>query len=229
MVNARSRVAFASGVGGLIGAALLLSGRFDGNVALALLFAGAARVAVAATLVDAGPIVAAGAHRSLARHVAFAPAWVLVVATGVVRAGSAALSDARGANAVAGLAIARGEIVTVIGVWLALAAGIIALASRTRIGAETPADVGASGRVVVPSSLDRLEVGAVVAQAALLMTLFAGPQVSVGNDGVPWVIGVAGLAAIAWFARDIELPHAPKIAAALAAIGLVLAIAGGAP
>ena len=229
MVSARRRVAFASGVGGLIGAALLLSGRFDGNVALALLFAGAARAAAAAALIDAGPIVAGGAQRSLARHVAFAPAWVLVVATGVVRAGSAALSDARGANAVAGLAIARGEIVTVIGVWLALAAGMIALASRTRLGVELASSDGTTGRVVVPSSLARLEIGAVVVQAALLVTLFAGPQVTGGSDGVAWGLGIAGLAAIAWFARDVEVPHAPKVAAGLAAIGLVLAIAGGAP
>jgi hypothetical protein len=229
MVSARSRIAFASGVGGLMGAALLLSGRFDGNVALALLFAGAARVATAATLIDAGPVLAAGAQRSLARHVAFAPAWVLVVATGVVRAGSAAVSDARGANAVAGLAIARGETTTVIGVWFALAAGIVALASRTRIGVELDSGDGRNGRVVVPISLDRLEIGAYLAQAALLVTLFAGPQVTGGNDGVSWVLGIAGLAAIGWFARDLDVPHAPKIAAGLAAIGLVLAIAGGAP
>jgi hypothetical protein len=228
-VSARSRVAFASGVGGLIGAALLVSGRFDGNVALALLFVGAARAARAATLVDAGPVVASGAHRSLARQIAFAPAWVLVVAAGVVRAGSAALSDARGANAVAGLAIARGETVTVIGVWLAVAAGIVALASRSPIGAETASSAGASGRVVVPSSLERLEIGAVIAQAALLVTLFAGPQITVGSDGVSWVLGIAGLVGIAWFARDIDVPLAPKIAAALAAAGLALVIAGGAP
>jgi hypothetical protein len=229
MVSARSRVAFASGVGGLIGAALLLSGRFDGNVALALMFAGSARVAAAATLIDAGPIIAGGAQRSLARHVAFAPAWVFVVATGVVRAGSASLSDARGANSVAGLAIARGETVTVIGVWFAIAAGIIALASRTRIGVVLASSDGTTGRVVVPPSLDRLEIGAVLVQAALLVTLFAGPQVAQGSDGVAWGLGIAGIAAIAWFARDVEVAHAPKIAAGLATIGLVLAIAGGAP
>lgn len=227
-MSARSRLAFATGVGGLIGAALLLSGRFDGSVALVLLLAVAARVAVAATLVDAAPSVAAGAHSSIVRHAAFAPAWVLIVATGVVRAGSAVLSDARGANAVAGLAIARGDAATVIGVWLALAAGIMVLADRTGIGVETIAGEGGTARVA-PSSLDRLEIAAVVAQAALLVTLFAGPQVTGGLDAVPWVVGIAGLGGIAWFARDMNVPKAPIIAAALAAVGLGLAIAGGAP
>ncbi|MFY9588284.1 MAG: hypothetical protein WAT66_12595, partial [Actinomycetota bacterium] len=62
-MTARSRVAFASGAAGLVGATLLLSGRFDGSVALALLFAWGARVAVDASLVDAGPILASGAMR----------------------------------------------------------------------------------------------------------------------------------------------------------------------
>jgi hypothetical protein len=225
-VSARSRLAFATGVGGLIGAALLLSGRFDGSVALVLLLATAARVAAAATLIDAEPIVAAEAHSSIVRHAAFAPAWVLVVATGVVRAGSAVLSDARGANAVAGMAVVRGNVVTVAGVWCALAAGIVALADRTGIGVAGDA---ATARRPVLSSLDRLEIAAVLAQAALLVTLFAGPQVTGGVDVIPWVVAVAGLGVIAWFGRTLNVAKAPILAAGLAAIGLGLAIAGGAP
>jgi len=228
-VSARSRVAFASGAGGLIGATLLLSGRVDGSIVLALLFVGAARVAAPATLVGAGPVLAGGAYRSLAQLIAFAPAWVLVAATGVVRAGSAALSDARGANAVAGLAIARGQAATVAGAWFAIAAGIVAIASRVPIGAETESGAGTTGRIVVPATLKRLEAGAVIAQAALLVTLFAGPHVTGFGDGVSWILGLAGLAGIAWFARDVELRNAPLIAAVLAAVGVALAIAGGAP
>jgi len=228
-VSARARFAFAAGVAGLIGSTLLLSGRFDGSVALALLFVAAARIAPSASMIDAGPVLAAGAQRSIARHVSFAPAWALIVAAGALRAASPALSDVRGANAVAGLAIASGQTASIIGAWFAIAAGLIAITSRVSIGAETASSPGSTALVVAPDALRRLEIGAVIAQAALLVTLFAGPQVTGSSDGVAWVLGIAAVSAVAWFARDIEVRHAPLIAAALASIGLALAIAGGTP
>jgi hypothetical protein len=221
-VIARSRVAFATGVAGLAGATLLLTGRFDGSVVVALLFVGAARAAAPACLVHAAPVVSAAATRALAQQISFAPAWGLIVAAGAVRAGSSALTDARGANAVAGLAVTHGDVVAVVGAWFAIAAGMVAIASRSPLEGET-----AFG--VVPPTLQRLEIGAVVGQAALLVTLFAGPQVSAGLDAVPWVVGIAAAASVAWAARRTRIPNAALAAFALAAIGLGATIAGGAP
>lgn len=215
-------MAFATGVAGLAGATLLFTGRFDGSVVLALLFIGAARAAVPASLVDAASVVSAVATRTLAQQISFAPAWALIVAAGAVRAGSPALADARGANAVAGLAITHGNVVAVVGAWSAIAAGIVAIASRTPLEEET-----ASG--VVPPTLQRLEIGAVLGQAALLVTLFAGPQVTAGVDAVPWLVGIVVVASVAWVARRTRIPNAALAAFALAAVGLGASIAGGAP
>jgi hypothetical protein len=228
-VTARSRVAFASGSAGLVGATLLLSGRFDGSVALTLLFAWGARVAVDASLVDAGPILAAGAVRRLAQQASFAPAWALVIAVGAVRAGSAGLADLRGVNGVAGLALARGDALSVAGAWCALVAGALAIASRASNGAETAAPGGAGGRVLAPVSLRRLDAGGALAQAGLLATLFFGPQISDATDVIWWVAGVAALAALAWEGRRIAIRHAAPIAMGLAAIGLALILIGGTP
>ncbi len=228
-MTARSRVAFASGAAGLVGAALLLSGRFDGSAALALLFAWGARVAVDASLVDAGPILASGAARRLAQQMSFVPAWALVIGAGIVRAGSSALTDLRGVNGVAGLAVARGDVLSVAGVWCALVAGALAIASRATNGAETAAPGGAAARVVPPVSLRRLDAGGALAQAGLLATLFFGPQISEATDVVWWAAGVAALAVAAWEGRRITIRHAAPIAAGLAAAGLALMLIGGAP
>ena len=228
-MTARSRVAFASGAAGLVGSTLLLSGRFDGSVALALLLAWGARVAVDASLVDAGPILASGAARRLAQQASFAPVWALVMAVGIVRAGSSGLADLRGVNGIAGLAVARGDLLTVVGAWCALGAGALALASRHANGIETAAPSGTGGRVQPPVSLRRLDGGAALAQAGTLATLFFGPQITDGTDVVWWVAGVATLAAVAWEGRRITIRRAAPIAFVLATGGLALALIGGTP
>jgi hypothetical protein len=88
---------------------------------------------------------------------------------------------------------------------------------------------GSIGRVLVPAPLRRLEAGAVVAQSALLVTLFAGPQITGAADSIAWAVGIAALAAMAWAARDMEVRHAAPMATGIGALGFVLAIAGGAP
>jgi hypothetical protein len=215
-VSARSRIAFASGVGGLAGATLLLSGRFDAGVVVALLFVGGARAAAPASVLDADRASSLPATRSLTSQMWLAPSWALIVAAGVVRAGSPALADARGANAAAGLAIGNGDPFAVAGAWFAVAAAVVAIASGPLLED-------------VPPSVQRLEIGAVLGQALLVVTLFAGPQIVEGLDAVPWVAGIAVAALVAWAARHIRVPYAPQVAFALAAVGLGATIAGGAP
>ena len=224
-MSVRSRLAFATGAAGLVGSALLLAGRFEGSVVVALLFVGAARVATPASLADAGPGVALGATRALLQQAWFAPAWVLIVAVGVLRAGSPALSDARGANAVAGLAVTHGDPLAVAGAWLAVAAGVVAIATRTSVGS----DAGTNARDVAPPTLQRLAIGGVLAQSALVVTLFAGPQVAEASDAISWAVGIGALAAVAWFGRDVRLPKAPMIAFVFGAIGLAATLVSGAP
>ena len=228
-MSVRSRVAFATGVAGLSGATLMFSGRFDGSIALALLFAFAARTAVAASVLDAGPVLAGRAERSLAQQARFAPTWALVVVAGAVRAASGSIADVRGAHAVAGLAIARGPALTVAGSWLALAAGAVALVSSTSLSTETASASGTAAIVRPPVALCRLEAGGVIALAVLLVTLFAGPQVTNGTDAAWWIGALAVLLAFAWRARDMELQSPEVIAAVLAAAGAAFVIAGGAP
>jgi len=214
-VSVRSRVAFATGVAGLAGAVAVLVGRADANIGLLLLLAmapvaGATGVAVAASQ---------GASVVPARIVRFTPAWALVAAAGAIRAGSGSFSDVRGANAVAGIALARGPVVSVAGAWLALIAGVIALAGTVR-------SKGAGGGSMV---LRALETGGGVALGVFLGGLFAGPQVRAVSDAIWWaaVVVVAGL--ISWRARDLDLPDLWVAAMLLAAAGLALTIAGGSP
>jgi hypothetical protein len=152
-----------------------------------------------------------------------------VVGAGVVRAGSSGLADLRGVNTVAGLAVARGDVFSVAGAWCALVAGVLALASRDENGAETAAPPGAGARVLPPASLRRLDAGAALAQAALLVTLFLGPQITEGTDVVWWGVGVALLAAVAWEGRRIVVHRAAAIAFVLAGAGLALSLIGGTP
>jgi hypothetical protein len=223
-VSLRSRVAFAAGVAGLAGATLTLSGRFDGSIALVLLFALAARAASAGALVAVAPAAVGPAARSLAKQARFAPAWALVAGVGALRAGSASMSDIRGANAVAGIAIARGPALTVAGVWLALAGGVVALASSSMLEGRR-----AEGGAAAPVALRRLEAGGALALVALLVSLFAGPQVRNAGDAAWWIAGIGGLSALAWRVRKVALPDLVIVATALAAAGLALAVAGGAP
>jgi hypothetical protein len=229
-VSLRARVAFASGVAGSVGAVLLLAGRFEGTVVLAFAFAWAARLAPAATMMGAGPILAGGAARALWNQLCFAPAWALIVGIGALRAGSVELVDVRGANAVAGLALARGPVLTVLGVWCALAAGAAAVGSSTPMGAETAAPQNARGVVAVPPPLRRLEAAGALAQIALLVTLFAGPQIDAPADTVWWITGAVALAVGAIVVRTLGARFAaPAVSGAAAAIGLALVLLGGAP
>jgi hypothetical protein len=229
-VSVRSRVAFATGVAGAVGAALLLSGRFEGSVVLALLLAFSIRTASLAALVDAGPILAAGALRGLRERVWLMPAWALSAAAAVARAGSPELEGLRGANAVAGPALAYGPLITVAGSWLAFGAAILALITWVELGAETAGT--APGRVEAPPPVRRLEVIGVLAEAALIVSLFLGPQMVDGRDAAWWVGGSILLVVAAWYARRIRLPdvaHLPALPATLAALGFALVLVGGAP
>jgi hypothetical protein len=229
-VSVRSRVAFATGVAAAVGAALLLSGRFEGSVVLALLLAFSIRTASLAALVDAGPILAADALRGLRGRVWLAPVWALSAAAAIARAGSPALDGLRGANAVAGSALAYGPVITVVGSWLAFGAAILALITWVELGAETTG--AAPGRVKAPSQVRRLDAIGVLAEAALVVSLFLGPQIVDGSDAAWWVGGMIPLAVAAWYARRIRLPdiaYLPALPASLAAMGLGLVLVGGAP
>jgi hypothetical protein len=205
-------VALASGVAAFAGAALLLAGRIDGSVLTVLALLLAARAAALA----ASPGVA-GVSRALGRHAALVPAWVGVLVVAVVRAGSERVADVRGANAVAGLAIARGGALLVAGVWAAALAGIVAIAASD---AGVPIVAGPVAR--------RLEAVAALGQVAFVVAMFAGPSVSRATDVVPWVLGAVVVGAAAWFgARVARWDRAAAVAAALATLGVVLALAGG--
>ncbi|MGH2728948.1 MAG: hypothetical protein ACRDKS_18400, partial [Actinomycetota bacterium] len=95
-----SRVAFASGAAGAVGAGLLLSGRYDGSVVLAGLLVFSIRTAALGSIGDGEGATGLNARALLA------PVWTMAVAGAAMRAGSTALTDVRGANAVAGLALA---------------------------------------------------------------------------------------------------------------------------
>ena len=229
-MSVRSRVAFATGVAGAVGAALLLSGRFEGSVVLALLLAFSIRTASLAALVDAGPILAAGAARGLRGRVLLAPVWALSVAAAAARAGTPELDGVRGANAVAGPALAYGPAITVAGSWLAFGAAILALLTWVELGAETAGMT--PGRVGAPSPVRRLDAIGVFAEAALIVSLFLGPQVVDGVDVAWWIGGLIPLAVAAWYSRRVRLPdiaYLPALPACLAALGLGLVLIGGAP
>ena len=229
-MSVRSRVAFATGVAAAVGAALLLSGRFEGSVVLALLLAFSIRTASLAALVDAGPILAAEALRGLRSRVWLAPVWALSAAAAVARAGSPELDGLRGANAVAGSALVYGPAITVAGSWLAFAATILALITWVELGAETAG--AAPGRVEAPSPVRRLDGIGVLTEAALVVSLFLGPQIDDGADAAWWVGGMISLTVAAWYARRIRLPdiaYLPAMPAALAAAGLALVLVGGTP
>lgn len=229
-MSVRSRIAFATGVAGAVGAALLLSGRFEGSVVLALLLTFSIRTASLAALVDAGPILAAGAVRGLRGRVWLAPVWALSVAAAAARAGSPELDGLRGANAVAGPALVYGPAMTVAGSWLAFGAAILALITWMELGAETGGV--ASGRVEAPAFVRRLEAIGVLAEAVLVVSLFLGPQVVDGPDAAWWGGGIIALVFAARYARRVRLPdsaYLPALPVSLAASGLALVLVGGAP
>lgn len=208
MISPRASVA--SGVAGAAGAALLLSGRLDGSVIVAVVLLIAARAAAAASCDEP-----AAAQHSFARQAAFVPAWIGVASVGMLRAGSLGLADVRGANAVAGLAIARGEPATVAAVWFALLAGAVAL--------------GGSGMLVTTGSARILEALAILGQAVLLIELFAGPQLNGARDLLPWTVGAVGAALVVRFVPErARSAWTPRAAGALAVVAVGLVVVGGA-
>jgi hypothetical protein len=204
------RIAFASGVAAIAAAALMLSGRIDGSLVLAVVLVVVAR---------AGPLAAradgVGGARSLARQSAVIPAWVGIALAASLRAGSVALGDVRGAHAVGGLAIARGSVLLVVGAWLAAAAGALAIVAILDDSSESP-------------EMRAIEWIAVAAQAALVVTLVAGPQIRGLRDVGPWVVGAVAAFQIVWFGRRIATkPWVPSAAIVLAAAALGCALGGG--
>jgi hypothetical protein len=231
-VSVRSRVVFASGAAGAVGAALLLTARFEGSVVLALVLVLAIRTASLGALVGGGPILAAGALRGLGARGWVAAAWTLIVAAAVLRAGSTALTDIRGANAVAGVALGAGPALTVAGSWLAFVAAVLSLTTRTSLGIETGGPAGSIALVRPPSGIVRLDSLGVLAEASLAAALFLGPQVVDGVDAVWWAIPIAGLVAVVALVRrgSLRIPRLRSyVPAALAAAGLFLVVLGGAP
>ena len=211
-MSVRPRVAFAAAVAGLAGAVAVLTGTTDANVGLLLLLALAPFAGAAAVSSEADAV-------TLSRHVRLAPALAIVAGAGAIRAGSASFADVRGANAVAGIALARGPAVSVAGAWLALAGGVVAL-------------VGLASREqgTKPSPVVRaVEAGGVLALGLLLAGLFAGPQVRAATDAIWWAGAAAVAAVVAWRAGSMKLPEVWVAATVLAAAGLALILAGGAP
>jgi hypothetical protein len=207
------RAALASGAAGAVGCILLLTGRYPGTLATALLLALATRAAATAGAVAFDR----DAARDLGVQGAFVPVWALAASAAAVRAGSAFMADVRGAHAVAGLAIVRGPATAVVGAWACTAALTAAIAA-----AGTPSDGGTP-------VLERLSRLAVALQAALVASFFAGPQVRRAGDAVPWV---ATIALVALGARLLGRERAARTgvawaAAGLAAAGLALTLAGG--
>lgn len=232
-----ARVSFAAGAAAVAGAASLLAGGVGGSAIAATLLACAARAASSGARLGAGPVTSALAARSLERQSLFAPAWAFALAAGIARAGSADLADIRGANAVAGLALAHGRPAAVAGAWLALAAGALALAGPGFGPVRTAGSRGRSGIVRSEPLLGRLEMLALAAQGALLATLFAGPQATRGLDAVVWVAALAGIGGVVALTASVAprgvsvlaRSEAPAVAAALGASGLALVLAGGVP
>lgn len=221
-----SRLAVASGASAAGAAALLMAHRFDGTVPAVLMMVLVVRAAGPASALPSGEIARQCAADALARQARFVPAWVLLAAAGSVRAGSTVLTDVSGAHGVAGIALARGPLPGVAGMWLA------ALAAAVAIGGSFTGDVvtGGSRPAVVrgPRIARRLEWLGVAAQAGFAAAMIAGPQIRVATDAIPWVAAVASLGAWAWFGRmPARAPIAPWAAAGLGAAGLLLVVLGG--
>jgi hypothetical protein len=145
------------------------------------------------------------------------PAWIGIAVVGTLRAGSERLADVRGANRVAGLAIARGHALLVAAAWVSVLAAVVAIA------------VPALGRITAARDTGaRLEMLAAFAQVAVVVTLFCGPQVAGARDAVPWVAGAALLSAGVYAcSRLARWDRSVHIATVLAAVGVALALSGG--
>lgn len=213
-----ARVALASGVAGATAAVLALAGSLDVSIVLALVFVLVARAAPLAAATDP-PAVAAALGR-LARVV---PVWAAVTAVAAVRAGSVLLADVRGANAVGGLGVARGDVLLVGACWLAFAAGIAAIVFPS---ARATASFGLT---VSAGAASRIELFALALQAWLLVTFFAGPQVRSIHDAGPWLVGTLATAEAVWLARRVrDAEWLARAATAAALVALAAALIAGA-
>jgi hypothetical protein len=209
-----ARATIAAGAAAAAGAGLLLTGRIDGSVITAL-----ALVLVVRAVAGVVALEPAHAARAVSRQFTTAPVWIAIVVVGSLRAGSVHLADVRGANAVAGLAIAQGEVVAVIAAWVAVVAAVLAISGGAGIG-------GAYRGTVAPSvPFARLDATGAVLQALLVVTLFAGPQVRGAPDVGVWVAGVVGVGAAAVLARRIaRWDRADALAWLLGGAALMLAL-----
>lgn len=132
---------------------------------------------------------------------ASAPVWGAVVAVAAWRAGSIAIADIGGANAVLGAGLVRGDVLVVVSLWAATIAAVAA--------AGAPRGTGA-----------RLAWGA---QALLLIALVAAPQVTSVSDVVMWFAAL-GFAAAQVAGARFAGPAARLLVARSAA---VVAVAAG--
>lgn len=188
------------------GAILGLLGRIELSVPAAILLLLLSRAAAFAATTEPP---AARFGGSVAATI---PAWILVASTAVLRANAPGLNEVRGANAVAGLALTHGEPVVVAACWLALLAGIVALAGSM------PARRPSAG---APPAM-QAELLSAAGLVLFLVCLFAGPQVVGVADLLPWVVGSLAVGAAAVLAATRIGPWSPRVATALA----VLAMAG---
>ena len=204
-----ARVATAVAAASLVGAGLMLAGRANGSavtVVLLILTARAALIASDPRAVDT---------MTLGRLAASVPLWVGVVLVGALRAGAADVDAIRGAHAVAGLALARGDALIVIASWLGMVAAIVAL-STVSPRAERLGRDPVLGAVVVLHVL-------------LITTVFAGPHVSAWTDLIPWALGVAAVGAGALALRD-RLASWPVLTVTTSAVAVAVILASlGAP
>lgn len=206
---------------------MLLAHRFEGTVPAVLIMVLAARASGPASALSAGEFARRLATAALRRQAAFASAWVLFAAAASVRAGSTVMADIAGAHGVAGLALARGPVLSIAGMWLAVLGVAIA------IGGSFPARVGVrlagpnGGMVLMPALARRLDLLGVAVQILFVAALAAGAQIRSATDAIGWVAAAVALGAWTWFGRDAaRLPIAPAVAFGLCAAGLALVVGG---
>lgn len=190
--------------GSAVAAILALSGSVDASILA---------VALLVVAVRAFALGAIGGVASLQRWASSVPALALLAVTAAVRAGSADLDAIRGANAVAGLGIAYGPLLTAVGVIVAAVGGVVALGTIDPVGAR------------VRGVADLFDALGVLLGAWMIVTVTVGPQVEDLGDLLTWTVGI-----VAVVAMSVAVPRVrqlPAIAAILGVAGLGLVIAGG--
>jgi len=208
------RVALASGLAAAAGAIIVILGRLDGSVLLVAALAVGCRAAALAA--SSEPFAAA----SLARQVAVAPVWAGLAVVAAMRAGTVMVDGVRGAHAVAGVGLLRGDPLTVAALWTAGVAALLALLApslRERV-------------LVTGAPANRLEAVAIAVQVSVIVALLAGPQVTGVADLIPWALAVVAIGSVVVVGRRIaSIERAGSVAVVLAGIAVVLALVGEAP